>query len=892
MLIKSNARRKKFVLANFFLLLFVVSGSSANVNNAFDSPVDHPDIPLLDEQGVNVLESRKPYSPKKSCEGSGCHDYEAITKAYHFEMGRDEADDDYGAKRGLPHLVSPGYYGGYTCMGGSNPMVLSKKDNIFESEFADAGSAGWVKACMSCHIGGGWAEKDRNGIRYDEKDPAKIKPLDGDYYEWLVDEATGEERLGLWDWKKSGVGEADCLFCHIDFSTRKLPADSHLNEMPDPRQSRQNFVRAGFFRQAATGFLETVVNKNNQNLVTVVRDEEGALVLDENGMPQFNWHAEAFDETGRVTIPMLRFPANDNCMACHRTSNSRRGFYGFGDDAAATQDPVTGVLEADYKDDVHKGKRYIDDNGQERVIDNCNACHAKQYFKSPLAAIDLDANHDFPKGNSDMDVRNDLDFSPNVKSCETCHITSVNPVVPSGHNNLLDAHRELWKANGDMAGYSERSLNKITLTHYQVVACQTCHIVDKKGRRGAPLQLLYRYREAEDGSLKITPYNPRFRYRWVDKVSGHVLSRKERNAIFDKGQDENGNFFGNIVDRLTGEVLGQVSASNGRHGFRFGDPDTYESVIAVKRAYDSLLKTKGYAAPDTAMVWSESNEYLVSHNTRPSPDSMPCGDCHARKQSGAFSALLSPDGVLGVANEKLVTTLPDARLVEEGIVVLELPYMKVKPDGSVVENVSDILYATKVDPFMTLLKNSSANEVIGKFVPTQTTEVLAALGVEANRLAGDLNTVTTFVLKTGPVGKAELRKMMVATEASTVNSLLLPTYSAKLWAVPGVDHLAQEILDANNYGKLRSSVFNLTVLDSAKQPVPQLFDAPLIVKAAYKGTKSTPEAINVVMGRDGVIWQVAPGDIMSVQPANAEGEAGYVVFRTSDTGLFVVTDKM
>jgi hypothetical protein len=57
-------------------------------------------------------------------------------------------------------------------------------------------------------------------------------------------------------------------------------------------------------------------------------------VLDENGMPQFNWHADAFDDNGRVTIPMLRFPGNANCMACHITSNSRRGFFGFGEDLA------------------------------------------------------------------------------------------------------------------------------------------------------------------------------------------------------------------------------------------------------------------------------------------------------------------------------------------------------------------------------------------------------------------------------------------------------------------------------------------------------------------------------------------------------------------------------
>ncbi|HIG64408.1 MAG TPA: hypothetical protein EYQ43_02325, partial [Methyloprofundus sp.] len=76
---------------------------------------------------------------------------------------------------------------------------------------------------------------------------------------------------------------------------------------------------------------------------------------------------------------MLRFPANKNCMECHTTSNSRRGFYGFGESAKATIASVgeavsDGVLEDDYQDDVHKGKTYTDDNGQTRDIENCNSC--------------------------------------------------------------------------------------------------------------------------------------------------------------------------------------------------------------------------------------------------------------------------------------------------------------------------------------------------------------------------------------------------------------------------------------------------------------------------------------------------------------------------------------
>lgn len=889
-------------------MLFMFTNSYAAVN-AFDQPVNHPPIPLLDEQGNHVLESHNPYSPKKSCEGSGCHDYEAITHAYHFQMGRDESSDNYGATRGLPHLVSPGYYGGYTCMGGNNPQVLAKKSNPNPDEFADFGSAGWVKSCMSCHVGGGWAEKDRDGIRYDEKNVADIALNDGDYYERHT-MPDGESHLMLWDWKKSGVGEADCMFCHVDFSSLQLPADSDLEAALAPRRARQAFTTQGFFRQAASGLMEYVVDKDGKNLVTVERamqpnpgmhgqpghGESIQPVLNENGMPKFNWHADAFDENGRATIPMLRFPGNDNCMECHVTSNSRRGFYGFGESAEATianvgEDAADGVLEDDYQDDVHKGKSYTDNNGQTRDIETCNACHSKQYFKSPRENIDLDANHDFPKGNSDMDVRNDLDYAPNAKSCEECHMEAVNAVVPSGHDTLLAAHRELWKGNGDMAGYSRDTLTQITQTHFDVVSCQACHITDKASR-GTPIQILFRYRMAENGKSTMVPYNPRLRYRWKDKVTGRVLSKTERNSIFVKGEDAEGNAYGVITDPITGAELGRVGGTEGRHGFSFNDPDSYESFVAVKTAYDSLLRKIGYTNPDTTLVWSESNEYIISHNTRPSPDSVQCEECHERKQSGAFSALVSPNGIMGAANEKLVTTIPDNRLVEEGIITIELPYMKLQPNGDITENVEDILYETKIDPFMTLLKNSSASEIIGRFRPINTASLLGSVGSGLSTLmAPELSSENSFFFQVNK-GDFTLRNMAAVIDGNTVNNILFPTYSGALGMINGAEPAVQDLLNARGYGQLRSDVFYFHILDSTRQDVPSFNGASMFIKVAYKGNKSNLNDINVVMAN----WEVttvatlAAESVLTMQPATAETE-GYVIIKTTAPGYFVVADK-
>ena len=90
---------------------------------------EHPKIPLLDEQGNNVIEMAKkngqklvlngivyykgaPYSPEKTC--GSCHNYKAITKAYHFQIGATEVSDDWGLKHPQYHdkyLRSPGQFG-------------------------------------------------------------------------------------------------------------------------------------------------------------------------------------------------------------------------------------------------------------------------------------------------------------------------------------------------------------------------------------------------------------------------------------------------------------------------------------------------------------------------------------------------------------------------------------------------------------------------------------------------------------------------------------------------------------------------------------------------------------------------------------------------------------
>lgn len=96
-----------FIAGIFFLL-------SLHSVPAGKDESEHPEFVLLDYQGNEVSPgSTIPYSPRNTC--GECHDYEGITKAYHFQQGRSDSqgnllvNDDMDPKK--PWLISRGMYG-------------------------------------------------------------------------------------------------------------------------------------------------------------------------------------------------------------------------------------------------------------------------------------------------------------------------------------------------------------------------------------------------------------------------------------------------------------------------------------------------------------------------------------------------------------------------------------------------------------------------------------------------------------------------------------------------------------------------------------------------------------------------------------------------------------
>jgi len=242
-----------------------------------------PPFPLRAEDGSIInphtgANVDKPYSPKQTC--GRCHDYERITKAYHFMQGKGEKPTADQAKR-VHWASTPGNYGGTWCSPAPLYPYLSPKHNN-DAGTMDMTSFTFISiGCGECHPGGGSAEYDREGKRYDRWviDPKSgFKPggennFDGDYYKAL--------------WSKTGVLEADCLICHLP--------EYDMAE----RRKQIKLLNWRWAATAGSGFAKVTGS---------VKD--GAAV-------RVEYNKALFNPDGSVEPHIVREPRNQACLACH-----------------------------------------------------------------------------------------------------------------------------------------------------------------------------------------------------------------------------------------------------------------------------------------------------------------------------------------------------------------------------------------------------------------------------------------------------------------------------------------------------------------------------------------------------------------------------------------------
>ena len=113
-----SAAHKKIIvpmcLAALLFVSWIVSAFAASPTKMFSGVC--PPFFIRDESGavinpVSMQNTDQPYSPKQTCGLAGCHDYEKITKGYHFQQGKDE-EANAKLKSFYQWILSPGQYGG------------------------------------------------------------------------------------------------------------------------------------------------------------------------------------------------------------------------------------------------------------------------------------------------------------------------------------------------------------------------------------------------------------------------------------------------------------------------------------------------------------------------------------------------------------------------------------------------------------------------------------------------------------------------------------------------------------------------------------------------------------------------------------------------------------
>ncbi len=328
-----------------------------------------PPFQLRDEAG-NLIDPAKgindavPYSPRQTCGADGCHDYEKITEGYHFTQGRGE-EPTPDQKRRVAWATTPGNYGGTWCSPAPLYRYLSPKTNETARTMDMTSFSFLSTGCGSCHPGGGSAEYDRDGKRYDHRmaDPRNglveggENGLDGDYYKAR--------------WNETGVLEADCLLCHMpgyDMAERKAQI------------AQENYRWAA---TAGSGFA-SVTGK-----------------AEDGQRPEVRYDTAHFDAEGRLKAKIVREPRNEACLACH----AKPGWKKRGANFRARTDVHlrAGLKCVDCHDagsratdprirgeEVHQFAKGDDPGGRVRDdLDNtmrdCNDCHTTGELGAPIA---------------------------------------------------------------------------------------------------------------------------------------------------------------------------------------------------------------------------------------------------------------------------------------------------------------------------------------------------------------------------------------------------------------------------------------------------------------------------------------------------------------------------
>jgi formate dehydrogenase gamma subunit len=580
-----------------------------------------PPFFLKDESGqiidpVRGINAHQAYSPRQTCSGAGCHDYAKITEGYHFTQGAGESATATQRKRML-WPSSPGNFGGSWCSPAPLYRYMSPKRNSSAAEMDLTAFTFFTSPCGACHPGGGSAEYDRDGNRYDHwmRDAANglaagdDNRFDGDYYQA--------------HWNKTGVMEADCLLCH----------------MPGYRyEERARQIGQWNFRWAAT---------SGAGLATV----KGAVK--DNSPVQVDYLPERFDSQGRPLLQLVRSPRNEACLSCHaqpgwkkrganfraRTDVHLRAGLRCVDCHAAgssAEDPRISGWE------VHQIGKGDDPGGLVRNdLDNtvveCIDCHTSGRLGAPIA------RH---RGLPEIHLER--------IACQACHIPE-RWVMPS-EVQAGDVFNEAPWIQGSKRLWTFYGPDRRFRNHYGFI--EMAGYDDKPTERFCPV--LVRYKG------KIYPVN-RVHSAWPGiEVEGEEALMQPRMG------DLMSMWTQHRADPSRYPELAQITDDNGDGVPEVNRPEEIEALIA---SVTQLLHDVGYPMEGKRVVWvlndrvyrsgtefrtvgkedweasPFANVHKYSHDISPARAALGangCTDCHSRDSNFFFASVLEypfgPDG--------------------------------------------------------------------------------------------------------------------------------------------------------------------------------------------------------------------------------------------------------
>lgn len=620
---RKRVNRTKFMTALGVTLVLLAGvlwlAAAQDGETAAPPPVSvpmHPDFPLLDADGVNVLESGAAVSTMNTC--GACHDADFIQEhSFHADVGLSEMGAPGSIAGGRSWDTSPGNFGKW------NPLTyryLSPQGD----EIVDMTTAEWVQSLGARHAGGGPAQYSRDGRLLTD-----LEPDAGNVETSIHDPETGE--LVAWDWQESGIVEMNCFLCHT--------AD------PD-NDARIAALQAGEFGWANTATLAAT-----------------GVVTDTGGVWQ--WNSDAFDAAGNVTAATLAIqdPTNENCGSCHGLVHVDARTPLVADECSPQQwtTITTGQIVSPQKlsesglnlSDKQDLSRSWDVHA-ERVI-NCTDCHYSLnnpvYYQEPADTrpdhllfdprrIDIGEYlyrpiHQFAKGNS---AQGSLapQFDNTLRRCESCHS------IEATHNWLPYKDKHMTAVSCESCHVPtlyapSRQYMDWTVLHADGTPHVSCRGIEGEGPTfGTALISSYEPvllpREDADGTPKLAPFNLISAWYWVYGDPERPAPLEIVQAAWLEGDD----YHPDIVAAFDGDGSGQIEETE-----LVIDSEAKETAVARRLAALGL---------ENPRIAGDVQPYSISHNVAHGDwVTKDCRTCHSDDSRLAQPLVLSdrtPGGVL------------------------------------------------------------------------------------------------------------------------------------------------------------------------------------------------------------------------------------------------------